>query len=164
MTVTAIQSHDNKNNNSFLSMKKATAATIIGAATLGGKEVYNTRKTLLEQKQSYKTSLKYFYDINKSLGDAIKSTNEKDLSRAIDLEKLMPLRPLQKNMQNIINEYGDNIKGILLNIKNTHKEEIKNIKETAPRKIALKALKGAGLVLGVIGGVLLGEHLINKNN
>lgn len=39
MTVTAIQSHDNKNNNSFLSMKKATAATIIGAATLGGKEV-----------------------------------------------------------------------------------------------------------------------------
>lgn len=70
----------------------------------------------------------------------------------------------EKNIKTIIDNFEKKRKQALTDLKNHYKEEIKNIKKAAPRKIVLKTLGGTGLGLGVIGGLFLGKYLINKKN
>lgn len=122
--ISSISSSDNKRH---------IALTAIGGAAWGGaKEVYNTRKELLDifyNKQHIELEKQYF---DKQLKDAEKFGNI-----------------FLNNEKQSINKYYQNIQNLKNETKQQFKQEIKTIKKQAPLKISLKTLGGAAIGLGI---------------
>lgn len=98
----------------------------------GAKEVYNTRKELLDifyNKQHIELEKQYF---DKQLKDAEKFGNI-----------------FLNNEKQSINKYYQNIQNLKNETKQQFKQEIKTIKKQAPLKISLKTLGGAAIGLGI---------------
>lgn len=133
--ISSISSSDNKRH---------IALTAIGGAAWGGaKEVYNTRKELLDRKNIFKNIMKdIFY--NKQHIELEKQYFDKQLK---DAEKFGNI--FFNNEKQSINKYYQNIQNLKNETKQQFKQEIKTIKKQAPLKISLKTLGGAAIGLGI---------------
>lgn len=109
----------------------------------GAKEVYNTRKELLDRKNIFKNIMKdIFY--NKQHIELEKQYFDKQLK---DAEKFGNI--FFNNEKQSINKYYQNIQNLKNETKQQFKQEIKTIKKQAPLKISLKTLGGAAIGLGI---------------
>lgn len=109
----------------------------------GAKEVYNTRKELLDRKDIFKNIMKdIFY--NKQHIELEKQYFDKQLK---DAEKFGNI--FFNNEKQSINKYYQNIQNLKNETKQQFKQEIKTIKKQAPLKISLKTLGGAAIGLGI---------------
>lgn len=132
--ISSISSSDNKRH---------IALTAIGGAAWGAKEVYNTRKELLDRKNIFKNIMKdIFY--NKQHIELEKQYFDKQLK---DAEKFGNI--FFNNEKQSINKYYQNIQNLKNETKQQFKQEIKTIKKQAPLKISLKTLGGAAIGLGI---------------
>ncbi len=132
--ISSISSSDNKRH---------IALTAIGGAAWGAKEVYNTRKELLDRKDIFKNIMKdIFY--NKQHIELEKQYFDKQLK---DAEKFGNI--FFNNEKQSINKYYQNIQNLKNETKQQFKQEIKTIKKQAPLKISLKTLGGAAIGLGI---------------
>lgn len=137
--ISSISSSDNKRH---------IALTAIGGAAWGAKEVYNTRKELLNTKNTYKFWLKSVIG-SKESDLKREKLYESILSHARNIDKMVPGKNYkQKELLNI-NKLKKSRKEFLIENKNCFKKQIQDTKKYAPLKISLKTLGGAAIGLGI---------------
>lgn len=137
--ISSISSSDNKRH---------IALTAIGGAAWGAKEVYNTRKELLNTKNTYKFWLKSVIG-SKESDLKQEKLYESILSHARNIDKMVPGKNYEQKELLNINKLKKSRKEFLIENKNCFKKQIQETKKQAPLKISLKTLGGAVIGLGI---------------
>lgn len=137
--ISSISSSDNKRH---------IALTAIGGAAWGAKEVYNTRKELLNTKNTYKFWLKSVIG-SKESDLKREKLYESILSHARNIDKMVPGKNYEQKELLNINKLKKSRKEFLIENKNCFKKQIQDTKKYAPLKISLKTLGGAAIGLGI---------------
>lgn len=137
--ISSISSSDNK---------RSIILACAGGAVWGGKEVYNTRKELLNTKNTYKFWLKSVIG-SKESDLKREKLYESILSHARNIDKMVPGKNYEQKELLNINKLKKSRKEFLIENKNCFKKQIQETKKQAPLKISLKTLGGAVIGLGI---------------
>lgn len=137
--ISSINSSDNKRNIILASA---------GGIAWGGKEVYNTRKELLNIKNTYKFWLKSVIG-SKESDLKREKLYESILSNARNIDKMVPGKNYEQKELLNINKLKKSRKEFLIENKNCFKKQIQDTKKYAPLKIFAKTIGGAAIGLGI---------------
>lgn len=137
--ISSISSSDNKRN---------IILACAGGAAWGGKEVYNTRKELLNTKNTYKFWLKSVIG-SKESDLKREKLYESILSHARNIDKMVPGKNYEQKELLNINKLKKSRKEFLIENKNCFKKQIQDTKKYAPLKIFAKTIGGAAIGLGI---------------